>query len=35
MRINAAGLKIIKDAEGLRLNAYKCPAGVKDGGDLA
>ena len=28
MRTNAAGLKIIKDAEGLRLNAYKCPAGI-------
>ena len=26
--INADGLKIIKDAEGLRLKAYVCPAGV-------
>lgn len=26
--INAAGLQIIKDSEGLRLTAYKCPAGV-------
>jgi len=28
MQINADGLKIITDAEGLRLHAYKCPAGV-------
>lgn len=27
-RINAAGLKIVKDSEGLRLTAYKCPADV-------
>lgn len=26
--INAAGLQIIKDSEGLRLKAYVCPAGV-------
>lgn len=26
-RINAAGLKILKDAEGLKLTAYVCPAG--------
>lgn len=26
-RINAAGLKILKDAEGLELTAYVCPAG--------
>lgn len=26
--INAAGLQIIKDSEGCRLRAYKCPAGV-------
>lgn len=26
--INAAGLHIIKDSEGLRLKAYTCPAGV-------
>lgn len=28
MKINDAGLKIIKDSEGLRLKAYLCPAGV-------
>ncbi len=28
MRINEAGLKIIKRNEGLRLHAYRCPAGV-------
>lgn len=28
MQINNAGLKIIKESEGLRLKAYKCPAGV-------
>src|SRR6056297_1276916 len=28
MKINSAGLKIIKESEGLRLKAYKCPAGV-------
>ncbi len=27
-RINAAGLSLIKKFEGLRLKAYKCPAGV-------
>ena len=27
-RINAAGLKILKESEGLRLDAYICPAGV-------
>lgn len=27
-RINAAGLQIIKDSEGLRLTAYRCPAGL-------
>lgn len=27
-RINAAGLQIVKDSEGLRLKAYVCPAGV-------
>ncbi len=26
--INAAGLKIIKDSEGLRLTGYLCPAGI-------
>jgi lysozyme len=28
MKTNSAGLKIIKESEGLRLKAYKCPAGV-------
>ena len=28
MRINDAGLAIIKRSEGLRLEAYRCPAGV-------
>ena len=28
MKISAKGLSIIKEAEGLRLNAYKCQAGV-------
>lgn len=28
MKINNAGLKILQDFEGLRLKAYKCPAGV-------
>lgn len=28
MRTNAQGLQIIKDSEGLRLHAYRCPAGV-------
>lgn len=28
MRINAAGLQLIKDFEGLKLKAYKCPADV-------
>lgn len=28
MHINNDGLKIIKESEGLRLKAYKCPAGV-------
>lgn len=27
-KINSAGLKIIKDCEGLKLRAYKCPANV-------
>lgn len=27
-RINAAGLQIVKESEGLRLKAYICPAGV-------
>lgn len=27
-KINTAGMKILKDCEGLYLNAYKCPAGV-------
>jgi GH24 family phage-related lysozyme (muramidase) len=27
-RINAAGLRILKECEGLYLNAYKCPSGV-------
>lgn len=27
MKTNARGLQLIKDAEGLRLNAYVCPAG--------
>lgn len=27
-RINARGLQIIKDSEGLRLTSYRCPAGV-------
>jgi GH24 family phage-related lysozyme (muramidase) len=27
-RINAAGLKLLKQYEGLRLEAYQCPAGV-------
>lgn len=27
-RINAAGLTLIKSFEGLRLSAYRCPAGV-------
>ena len=28
MRINKAGIDLIKEFEGLRLEAYKCPAGV-------
>lgn len=28
MKINAAGLDLIKDSEGLYLSAYKCPAGI-------
>lgn len=28
MKLNAAGLELIKRFEGLRLKAYKCPAGV-------
>lgn len=28
MKINDAGLALIKRSEGLRLDAYKCPAGV-------
>ena len=28
MKINAAGIAIIKESEGLRLKAYRCPAGV-------
>jgi GH24 family phage-related lysozyme (muramidase) len=28
MKINQAGLDLIKSFEGLRCNAYKCPAGV-------
>ena len=28
MKINAAGLQLIKEFEGLRLEAYRCPAGV-------
>ena len=28
MKINDAGLQIIKDSEGLRLTGYTCPAGV-------
>lgn len=28
MRINRAGIDLIKEFEGLRLEAYKCPAGV-------
>jgi lysozyme len=28
MRMSAAGLAIVKEFEGLRLKAYKCPAGV-------
>ena len=28
MHINEAGLKIVKNFEGLRLQSYKCPAGV-------
>lgn len=28
MKINAAGLTIIKESEGLRLKSYRCPAGV-------
>ena len=28
MRINKAGINLIKEFEGLRLEAYKCPAGV-------
>jgi len=28
MSINASGLKLIKEFEGLRLKAYRCPAGV-------
>lgn len=28
MTINNEGLNLIKESEGLRLNAYKCPAGV-------
>ena len=28
MKISAAGLKLIKEFEGLRLTAYACPAGV-------
>lgn len=27
MKINSKGLELIKDAEGLRLESYKCPAG--------
>jgi lysozyme len=27
-KINTAGIKILKEFEGLRLNAYQCPAGV-------
>jgi GH24 family phage-related lysozyme (muramidase) len=27
-QINAEGLQLIKDSEGLELSAYKCPAGV-------
>lgn len=27
-QVNAAGRQIVKDAEGLRLDAYQCPAGV-------
>lgn len=27
-KINAAGIKLVKDAEGFRGEAYKCPAGV-------
>ena len=26
--MNARGIKLIKDFEGCRLTAYKCPAGV-------
>jgi len=28
MQVNEAGLRIIKEFEGLRLRAYRCPAGV-------
>lgn len=28
MKINQAGIELIEEAEGLRLEAYKCPAGV-------
>ena len=28
MNVNNAGLALIKQFEGLRLDAYKCPAGV-------
>lgn len=28
MKINAAGLALVKSFEGLRLDAYRCPAGV-------
>jgi len=28
MNINPAGLKLVKEFEGLRLKAYRCPAGV-------
>ena len=28
MKINEAGLKLVKQFEGLRLQAYRCPAGV-------
>lgn len=28
MKVNAAGLQLIKRSEGLRLDAYLCPAGV-------
>jgi lysozyme len=28
MRINERGIAILKECEGLRLNAYRCPAGI-------